>query len=97
MGFRKVDCKSELQRVMKEDPKIVKHVEEFNHEYGLIQSLIKARKEAGLTQKDVSKRSGLTQQMISRIEKIDNSPTLTNLLKYIDAIGVAFNVQKIKM
>lgn len=94
MGFKKVDCKEDLQRAMKEDPNMISYVQEFNEEYELIQSLIKARKESGLTQKDVAKRSGLTQQMISRIEKIDNSPTLNNLLKYINAIGVMINLKK---
>lgn len=95
MGFKKADCKADLQRAMKEDPKMISYVQEFNEEYELIQSLIKARKESGLTQKDVAKRSGLTQQMISRIEKIDNSPTLNNLLKYINAIGVMINLKKV--
>ena len=56
-----------------------------------MQSVISIRKELNLTQKEVSKKSGLTQQMISRMEKVDNSPTLANFLKYISALGLDIN------
>lgn len=95
MAFKKVDCKAELQSAIKNNRIKAQYVEEFNQEYELIQSLIKARRKAGLTQKDVAKKSGLTQQMVSRIEKIDYSPTLINLMKYINAIGVMLNIKKI--
>lgn len=95
MAFVKVDCERELQKEVEKNPDIVKYVEEFNREYELIQTLVKARKESGFTQKDIAMKSGLTQQMVSRIEKIDNSPTLANLMKYITAIGAVISIQKI--
>lgn len=94
MGFRKVDCVAELNEAIRNDAELAEYVREFEQEYELMQSLVKARKELGLTQKDISKRSGLTQQMVSRMEKIDNSPTLTNFLRYISAIGLDINVVK---
>ena len=33
--------------------------------------------------------------MISRIEKYDNSPTLSNFMKYIETIGVDLVIQNI--
>lgn len=95
MAFKKIDCKTELQSIIQKDSAVAQYVEEFNQEYELIQSLVEARKEAGLTQKEVAQKSGLTQQMVSRIEKIDYSPTLTNLMKYINAIGVMLNIKRI--
>lgn len=94
MGFKKVDCVAELNEAIRNDVELAEYVREFEQEYELMQSLVKARKELGLTQKDISKRSGLTQQMVSRMEKIDNSPTLTNFLRYISAIGLDINVIK---
>ncbi|MFR5264063.1 helix-turn-helix domain-containing protein [Clostridium sp.] len=94
MAFKKVNCKEELENVIKEDSKMMDYVNEFNREYELIQKLVSFRKEAGLTQKDVARKSGLTQQMISRIEKYDNSPTLSNFMKYVKAIGVDLVIQK---
>jgi len=94
MGFKKVDCVEEMNKMMQEDPEVTKYVQEFNKQYELMQSIVKARKELGLTQKDISKRSGLTQQMVSRIEKVNNSPTLINFLKYITALGLDFDLVK---
>ncbi|XZH96759.1 helix-turn-helix domain-containing protein (plasmid) [Clostridium perfringens] len=81
MGFKKVDCISEKNKIMKEDQEIRDYIEEFDREYELMQSIVKARKKIGLTQKEISKRSGLTQQMVSRMEKVSNSPTLTEISK----------------
>ena len=38
-------------------------------ENDIIKTLIKFRKEKRITQEEISKKSGLTQQMVSRIEK----------------------------
>lgn len=92
MGFKKVDCVEEINKMMQEDPEVAEYVQEFNKQYELMQSIVKARKELGLTQKDISRKSGLTQQMVSRIETINNSPTLSNFLKYISALGLDFNL-----
>lgn len=94
MGFKKVDCVAEMNNMMKEDVQIAEYIQEFNKEYELMQSVVKSRKELGLSQKDISNRSGLTQQMVSRMEKVNNSPTLTNFLKYINALGLDISVVK---
>ena len=94
MAFKKVDCVEELNEMIKSDSQMEKYVEEFNREYELMQEIVKVRKELGLTQKDISNRSGLTQQMVSRMEKINNSPTLINFIKYINALGLEVNLVK---
>lgn len=95
MAFKKVDSKAELEKVLSENPNMNDIVDLFNREYNFIQSLVRLRKEVGLTQKEVAEKSGLTQQMVSRIEKIDYSPTLKNLLKYISAIGAIIEVKRL--
>ena len=92
MPFKKVNCRENLEKAIQDDPSLIKHVEEFKQEYTLIKSIVTARKNLGLTQKDVAIRSGLTQQMISRIENIDNSPSLSNFIKYVDALGLKLSV-----
>ena len=59
-----------------------------DEEIKLINELVKIRKSKGLTQKEVASVSGLSQQMVSRIENMDNSPTLSIFFKYIKAVGV---------
>lgn len=56
-------------------------------------NLIKLRKEKGLTQVDMAKRTGLTQQAISTLEKCDRKPTLPNLIKYL--IGLDIDINKL--
>lgn len=65
-------------------------------EYNMINSLVNIRKDENLTQGDVAEITGLTQQMISKIEKIGNNPTLENFLKYVVAIGLEIKFEKIK-
>lgn len=91
MGFKKVDCIAEKENIMKEDRVLKKYIEEFDKEYAVMQAMVRVRKKAGLTQREISMKSGLTQQMVSRMEKVNNSPTLANFLKYISALDLDIN------
>lgn len=52
------------------------------------QELVKARKSKNVIQKELEKRTGLTQQVISRIENDGlTSSSLKNLVKYVNALG----------
>lgn len=54
-------------------------------------NLIKLRKGKGLTQVDMAKKTGLTQQAISALEKCDRKPTLPNLIKYLIGLDIDIN------
>jgi len=58
----------------------------------LLKASADKRKEAGITQPDLAKKTGLTQQMISRYEK-GKSPSLENFLKYIDGMGLKIELK----
>lgn len=89
----------ELQEVFKHDTetkKLFKHYEEAHTETKRLQEeelelrrqLVEIRKKNNITQKELQKKTGLSQQAISRIEVgKDVSPSLKSLLKYADAIG----------
>ena len=49
--------------------------------------LKEARKAAGLTQVELSRKTGMSQQDISSIERGDRDPTASTLLKLADALG----------
>lgn len=49
--------------------------------------IIKVRTQAGLTQKELAQKSGLTQSNISNIEKGNKHPTIDSLKKIADATG----------
>jgi len=84
----------ELKEICERNPKVKKAVNEFDKEFELRIKLIEARKNAGITQKEVEERSGLAQQAISRIETDNNiSPSIKSLIKYVDAIGYELTIQ----
>lgn len=53
-----------------------------------IEKIVNHRKELGLTQKDISRITGLSQQAISSLERYDREPRLNTLLKYLEAINI---------
>lgn len=61
-------------------------------EFRLIENLVTERKKKKLTQQEISKITGMSQQAISRIEKYGNKPSLKNLIKYIKALDIDINV-----
>lgn len=53
------------------------------------------RKSKGITQKDMSKLTGLSIQCISDIEsESSGNPTLRNIIKYLDCLGYEMTFQK---
>lgn len=63
----------------------------LDSQYKLIRNLRKKRIENKLSQNDVAKITGLSQQAISRMEKFKCLPTLPNLINYMEAIGIDIN------
>ncbi|WP_405317111.1 helix-turn-helix domain-containing protein [Faecalibacillus faecis] len=57
-------------------------------EKDIINFLIRERQKRNLTQKDIAKRSGLTQQAISALENQTRTPNLSTLLKYTKALKI---------
>ena len=52
-----------------------------------------ARKEMGLTQFELAEKIGNRQQVISRIENKENSPTLKTLCSILDVLGYEIKIQ----
>lgn len=96
MPFRKVNVKQEINKRLENDVELKKAYEYAQREYEVLKQLIKMRNEMGLSQCDVARKSGLTQQMVSRIETAGNSPTLRNFIKYIDSLGLEIKLEKKK-
>lgn len=93
MPFVVCDAKKDKKEYLKNNPECVKYSEEFTRQYELKKQLVEIRKSQGLTQKDIALKSGLTQQMISRIEKMDYTPTLETLFKYLKALNINLKLE----
>lgn len=94
MGFHRINASEQTKRAIQQNGKLEIYIKQADAQYNLIKEIVQYRKSAGITQKEVAARSGLTQQMVSRMEKIDNSPTLDNFLRYVLAIGLDLKVIK---
>ena len=86
-----IDIESLMKAVesLSNEEKILLEAKEI--ERAFIIKLISVRKEKGITQKELAKKTGLTQQVISTIEQCGRRPTLTNLIRYLLGLGVNIN------
>lgn len=82
-----------IDELIEEDDSLRKQHEIFLAEMAFKQQLIDARKSQSLTQKDVSKITGLSQQAVSRLEK-GAGGTIETIIKYLDSIGYSLAITK---
>lgn len=77
------------------DPNIKKEYDSLEIEFGIIQAMIDARKEKNLTQKDLSRITGITQADISRIENGTRNPSLHMIYRLLEGLGLRLKLEKI--
>lgn len=75
------------------DDELRKQHEVFEAEMAFKQELINARKSESLTQKDISRMTGLSQQAVSRMEK-GASGTIETIIRYLNSIGYSLSIKK---
>lgn len=84
------DVEAELAKAL-EDSDFQTAYEALQDEFAALDVLLRARKEAGLTQAEVAERMGIKQSALARIESSltdkKHSPTLATLRKYAAACG----------
>ena len=71
---------------MKND-EFLKEYEALKPEFDIIQAMIDARQETGLTQKELSERTGITQGDISKLENGNANPSIKTLKRIAMAMG----------
>lgn len=70
-----------------------KEYEALHPERDITMSLIQARKEAGLTQEELSKKTGISQADISRLENGTRNPSLALLNRIAEALNVTLRIE----
>ena len=84
-----------IQTLMASNIELKEAAEEFEKEYQLRKKMVLARKEAGLTQKELEQISGLDQRTISRMEVDEKiSPSVKTLMRYLGALGYELDIVK---
>ncbi len=81
-----------LERQLK-NPKIKAEYDALELEFTIIQAMIDARKNSGLTQKQLSKRTGIAQADISRIEHGNANPSLRTLRRLAAGLGMRLRLE----
>jgi DNA-binding XRE family transcriptional regulator len=73
------------------EPAFKQAYDALEDEFAALAELLKARKEAGLTQADVAQRMGVSQPVLARIESslgsLSHAPSLSTLRRYAQACG----------
>ena len=70
----------------------VQEIAESEARVKIICEIIDARKEQGMTQKELEKRSGIKQPVIARMENGKTDPQLSTVLRILGALGKTIEV-----
>ncbi len=93
------DPKAHAARMRGSDAGFREAYDALEDEFAALDALLRARKEAGLTQADVAARMGVSQPVLARIESSlgsrKHSPSLATLRRYADACGKKLVIQMV--
>ena len=70
-----------------------KEQERLELEFSVMQAMIDARKSTGLTQKQLSDKSGITQADISKLESGNANPSLRTLQRLASGMGMKVKIE----
>ena len=70
-----------------------KEQETLEPEFSVMQAMIDARKSAGLTQKQLSEKTGITQADISKLESGNANPSLRTLQRLASGMGMKVKIE----
>lgn len=76
-----------------QDPEFRKEYEALQPEHAVVQAIIDARKNAGLTQKELSERTGIAQGDISKLENGNANPSIRTLQRLAATMGMTLKVE----
>lgn len=71
-------------------------IEESNVRIAIVNEMIRAREEDGITQKQLEEMSGVKQPVISRMEKGATDPQLSTVLRILNSLGKTLKVVPLK-
>ena len=75
------------------DPAFKEEWEALEPEFSIVQAMIDARKASGLTQKQLSERTGIAQADISKLESGNANPSIKTLQRLAAGMGMKVKVE----
>ena len=88
----KDDFQKYLERQLQND-EFRREYDALEPEYTIMQAMIAARNEKGITQKELSVRSGIAQGDISRLENGNANPSIRTLQRLAAAMGKTLRIE----
>ncbi|MCC6095545.1 MAG: helix-turn-helix transcriptional regulator [Eubacterium sp.] len=83
----------DLTNELMKDSEFKKEYEALQPERDITMSLIQARKKAGLTQEELSQKTGISQADISRLENGSRNPSLALLNRIAKALNASLRIE----
>ena len=87
----------ELLEEQLKDPIFKEKYDALEPEYMVMQAMIDARREKGITQKDLSKATGISQADISRLEHGTGNPSIRTLKRVANALHMSLKIEFVPM
>ena len=75
------------------NPEFKKEYDALEPEFAVIRAILEARKEAGITQKELSERTGIAQGDISKLENGSANPSVKTLERVAAALGKRLKIE----
>ncbi len=75
------------------DPEIRKEWDALEPEFAIMQAMIDARKRSGLTQKELSEKTGIAQSDISKLENGNANPSLKTLQRLAKGMDMTVKIE----
>lgn len=94
MPFVQVNIANEIEKEREKSLEFEKAWDESREEYRLIGEMINIRKQKRITQSKLAEITGNKQQVISRIEKKENNPSLKMFCNILNALGYELHIVK---
>ena len=77
----------------KRDPEFKKEYDALEPEFSIVQAMIDARKISGMTQKELSDKTGIAQGDISKLENGSANPSIKTLQRLAAGMGMKLKLE----
>lgn len=75
------------------DPEFKREYDNLEPEFAIVKALIEARNKAGLTQKELAERTGISQSDISKFERGNGNPSIKTVQRLADGMGMMMKLE----
>ena len=82
-----------LKETLAKDPKLRNEYQNLEPEFSVIQAIIDARVSSGMSQQELSKKTGIAQGDISKIERGNGNPSVKTLQRLAAGMGKKLKIE----